>query len=136
MKPNRNCRLCSCFTSSGAEPLLHLDEELAVGSEHIAGYHRVGAAIDVDHAAAGLADDEYAGGEIPGFEAAFPEGIEAAGGHIGKVETGGAGAAQAADMALKHGKFAIEPLEGIRGLVRQAAAQKRVLELTAGGEAK
>src|SRR5215207_173253 len=107
-------------TSGRGKPLLHLAKKLGIGGDHIAGRHRI-AALDVDDAAAGFADDEYSGGQIPRLEATFPKGIETARRDIGKIETGGAGAAQPGDLPLKGGKLAIEPGEGIGRIMRQAA---------------
>ena len=52
-------------------------------------------AVGVADEAAGLAQDDDAGGEVPGAQVALPEAVEAAGGDPGEVERGGAGAADA-----------------------------------------
>ena len=54
----------------------------------------LGAAERAD-AAAGLLDQQRAGGGIPGLEPDLPEAIDAAGGDIGQIERRGARAADA-----------------------------------------
>ena len=56
--------------------------------------HRL-AAVEVGGEAARLADEEQAGGHVPGRKAALPEAVEAAGRHPGEVERGRAEAADA-----------------------------------------
>jgi hypothetical protein len=55
----------------------------------------VGFAGEVADQAAGLGDQQRAGGHVPGRQAGLEEAVGEAGGHVGQVERGGAGAAQA-----------------------------------------
>src|SRR5690606_8394680 len=73
----------------------HLD---VAGDQRAAGghgdVHRAGGgALEVGDAAAGLAYEEYAGGDVPGLDAGVEVGVAAAGGAPGQVERGRAGAA-------------------------------------------
>ncbi len=52
------------------------------------------AAIQLAHDAAGLAQDDDPGGDIPGGKAPIQKAVEAAAGHLGEVERGGAPAAK------------------------------------------
>src|SRR6266567_3613466 len=64
-----------------------------------AGREFVAAPVEIGDEAAGLADDEDAGGDVPGVEAVLPETVEAARGHPGEVERGRAAAADACCLA-------------------------------------
>ncbi len=56
--------------------------------------------LERGHYAAGLADEQGAGGEVPGHEDQLPERVEAAAGDVGEVERGGAGAADMAEAVV------------------------------------
>src|SRR6516165_11357780 len=62
--------------------------QMIVGGEHVAGRHHLMAAGQVADIAAGLADQQESGGDVPGCEAELPEPVKAAGGDIGEVESG------------------------------------------------
>ena len=51
---------------------------------------KFGLAVGAGHEAAGFANQERAGRNVPGIEASLPEGVEPAGGDIGEVERGAA----------------------------------------------
>ena len=110
------------------------------GVEGWAGGHEVtvaevpGAAVDAREGAAGLADEEGAGGDVPGLEVILPVGVEAAGGEAGEVEGGGAGSADAADL----GDDAVELEEvvggGGRAGVGEAGGDEGEAEGAGGGD--
>ena len=69
-------------------------------------------------AAAGLGDQQRAGRGVPGVEADLPEAVDAAGGHVGEVERGGAGAADAGGLLhhrLEHRQVLVDPARCWRG---------------------
>jgi hypothetical protein len=72
--------------------------EGGAGGDEVAVAEVPGAAVDAGEGAAGLADQEGAGGDVPGLEVILPVGVEAARGEVGEVEGGRAGAADAADL--------------------------------------
>jgi hypothetical protein len=75
-----------------------------VGGEDDGAAKLVGLAGEVSDFAAGFLDKEHPGGGVPLFEAEFPEAVEAACGHKGQVERGGAIAAHA---VRTHGEIAV-----------------------------
>src|ERR687897_317831 len=83
----------SRFTAYGSRLLKHFHHgfvDEAVGGEDGRGVDAEGGAVVVGAAPAGLADEERAGGHVPGAQALFPEALEAPGGDVGEVERGGA----------------------------------------------
>src|SRR5690606_4551296 len=78
-------------------------------------------ALEVAHQAAGLHDQQRAGGDVPGREAEFPESVQPPGGHVGEVERGGARASHPRRL-LHHlaqdREIAIDVLELTEGKAR------------------
>lgn len=75
--------------------LLKFEVEAAVGGEERGIAWAVGAAGKVTNTAAGLFHQQNARGGVPGSQAEFPEGVEAATGNGAKIERGGTIAADA-----------------------------------------
>src|SRR5579875_602548 len=69
--------------------------QAAVAGEGFRAVEMEGGAAHVADAAAGLGDDQLAGGGVPGLEVEFPEALEAAAGGVAEIEGGGAEAAHA-----------------------------------------
>ena len=74
---------------------LPLDKLVAAADR--AGLEEILLAVAARDIAAGLADQQLAGGDVPGVEPALPEAVEPAGGDIGEVERDAAGAAHVDD---------------------------------------
>jgi len=70
--------------------------KVVVGRQNIAGGQHGVSAGNVADIAAGLADQQYAGGDVPLLKPEFPKTIEATGRHIGEVERGRSEASHAA----------------------------------------
>ena len=60
--------------------------EVAVGGDHAPAALAGGVSLKVAGAAAGFFDEEDSGGDIPGLEFEFPEGIKAARGYVAEVQ--------------------------------------------------
>src|SRR5687768_7333479 len=118
------------------QALVQLLEELGIGGDDIARHEGIELAVEIEHAAARFAHEKAAGGDVPGLEAAFPIAVETAGGDEGQIEAGRARAAETAGQALEACDLALETVKIIVLLMRQAAAQERILELAAGGDAQ
>src|ERR1051325_3176581 len=73
----------------------HLVVDQAVGGERLLAVDGEFAAGKIRDDAAGLGDDERAGGDVPRLELQFPEAVEASRGDIAEIERGGTGAADA-----------------------------------------
>lgn len=88
------------FQGDGA----HLFVDEAVGGEDDGAAELVRISGEVGDFAAGLFDEQDAGGGVPGLQAKFPEAVEAAGGDAGEIERGGA---IAADSVRALSEFAV-----------------------------
>lgn len=71
-------------------------EALDVACNDVAFVEEVVATVEVAHQATGFLDQQYARCHVPFGQARLPEGVEAASSHVGQVQAGGAGAADAA----------------------------------------
>src|SRR5260370_33005320 len=71
-------------------PLPHFSVNGAVGRENRRPAQAVGLTCEIADPAAGLFDQERAGGGVPFLPAEFPEAIEAARGHASEIERSGA----------------------------------------------
>jgi hypothetical protein len=92
-------------------------------------------AIEIADETAGLAHEKNAGGHVPGRQIALPKAVEAAGGHPGEIERGGAEAAQAGEMILRGRDFVAPEHEIAPAVVRQPASDDGVGEPLPRGDA-
>src|SRR5216684_701559 len=92
-----------------------------------AGLQKILLAVGAADIAARLADQEGAGGDVPGMEAALPERVEAAGRDVGEIDRGAAHAPDIDDARHHRREFRLEP-RMLLGLaeVRNAAADQRL----------
>ena len=94
------------------------------------------AAVEAAEDTAGLADDQAAGGDVPGLEAGFPEGIETSRGDIAQVDRGGArtpDAGGAAEHLVQHREVGTHLLAG--AAEREAGTDERLGQLVAAADA-
>src|SRR5690242_16409105 len=82
------------------EDLHELVMDELIAADHVAGLERVVIARDTREDAAGFADDDLPGGDVPGLQVAFPIAIETAGGEESHVQRGCAEPAEASDIGL------------------------------------
>ena len=98
-------------------------------------FQKVGFAGEVAHQATGLGHQQRARGHVPGLQALFKETFGVTGGHIGQVQRGGAGAAQAGG-ALHHVTHHLQVLvEVVARAERKAGGNQGFLQLGALGDA-
>src|SRR6476619_5067475 len=76
----------------GLKLLQQLALDGLVAGDYASGLQHAILALGVADETASLAEDDDAGGEIPGAQVPLPEAVEAAGGDPGKIECRGAGA--------------------------------------------
>jgi hypothetical protein len=108
---------------------------LVAGRDVALGEHRV-TAVEIADVAARLAHQDDAGGHVPGRKVALPVGIDAAGRDPGKIEGGGAEAAQAHGLLLHMSEFLAELREPAAPPMRERAGNDRILEPAARGHAQ
>ncbi len=113
--------------------------ELAVdagrGRQALALLQEVGLAREIAHQAAGLGHQQRAGRHVPDGQARLEETFGEAGRHVGEVQRGRAGAAQAG-RALHHVGHDVQVgLEVVARAEREAGGQQAFLELGALGHA-
>ena len=94
------------------------------------------AAAEIAAQTACFLNQQGAGGHVPLGQAEFPEGIKAACSYVGKVQAGGAGAADAgglADQATEHAQVVVQRIDLI-GAEREAGAQQGAIQGLAGAD--
>src|SRR5687768_13187507 len=106
--------------------------ELVVGGQHLALGHRPVAAAIVADEAARLADQQYAGGDVPAVELFLPEAVVAAGGDPGEVERGRSEAAHPGDLRRDRVQYLLEAGKVALALPRHAGGDQSVGEVAAG----
>ena len=110
-----------------------------VAGNNVTAVQRLVARGEVRHETAGLADQQHAGGDIPQAQPLFPEAIEAAGSHPGKVERGGPVAAHARADRHDFGKLlqkGVMVLATAAAKKRNARAEQRIRHRTSAGYAQ
>jgi hypothetical protein len=133
---------------AGAQLVVHVGELRVLGEQRhdlavdargagqaLALLEEVGLAREVADQAAGLGDQQRTRGHVPGVEAGLEEAVGEAGGHVGQVERGGAGAAQAghAGHHVRHDGQVL--LEVVAGAERKAGGHQALAQLGALGDA-
>ncbi len=111
-----------------------LSVQMRVAGNDVAGLPRV-AVANVGGIAAGLADQQHAGSDVPGLDPKLPVTVEAAVGDPGEVQRGGAEAADAGDLRHQSRQGAAEGTltRGGHGAERNAGGEHRLAEFTPGG---
>ena len=96
----------------GLDFLQHGFENPGIAGDHMAGFQVIRFAGDTADQAPGLFNQQYSGGDIPQVQAQFPEAIESATGHIGKVQgcrTGTTNTGTAGNQVLHHVEVGVVP---------------------------
>src|SRR5262249_15486266 len=107
----------------------HLVQLRPVARDDVAAAQHVGAAGEVGHAAAGLGDEQCAGGDVPRVQVGLPVGVVVAGGDAGEVEGGAAGAADVAAAQDQVVEGADVVLDDLVALVGEAGGEERLAQV-------
>ena len=90
---------CTAISRNGDSSCTICAKIFGCAGEHVAFVQIIGFAGEIADQAAGLGDQQRAGRDVPGLQAFLEEAVDAAGGDIGQVQRGGAGAAQAGGIS-------------------------------------
>src|ERR1700759_5421832 len=120
----------------GLENLHELAVDIVIAADDMAGLQGIIIALNAGDDAAGFADHELPGGDVPRLQIALPVAVEPAGGDEGHVERRGAEPAQARDAFLKLGHLGPELVVIAAADMRQAAGDHALVQPAAAGDAQ
>src|SRR5262249_11814235 len=116
--------------------LQQLVMDIFVAADDVSGGERIVTALDARYRTAGLAHQDLSGGDVPGRQVTLPGAVQAACGHEGEIERGGAEAAQARHLVLDRRHLGAEHRVVSAPDMRQPAADRALAELAASGDAQ
>ena len=113
-------------------------EAFGVAGNDVAFFKEIVTAGEVAHQAASFLNQQGACSHVPLGQARLPERVETTGSHVGQVQAGGAGAADAGSLANQGAEHAQVVVEVVHLVVteREASAQQSAVEAGATADAQ